>query len=441
VWLCTFKKRFFKTMEILANNPGESILSACGNRNDAKAIYRMLNNENFDEDEIFEAHRKATIARIEKQQVILAVQDTTGINYANHLKTEAMGYNCEQTLGVNLHSCLAVRPDGLVLGLLAQSCVSRQERKIKIGETQKKARPIEEKESYRWLETMEKSSVGISDCVKLIHVCDREGDIYELYAKALQTGQNFLIRIMHNRNTVDTIKLMEQIRGLKPQGSVLVEIPRDSRRNIPERELELSVSYQKICVKKPKSSSKDLPENLPINIISIRSQEKDGLEPIEWLLATNEEINSVEKAFEYVGYYVQRWKIERFHHVLKSGCKVELIQERTLQKTETMLMLKSIIAVKIMNVTFLARLNGETLCDCVLDEAEWKLLYCAANKTNIPPQRPYSIEKAILYLSQLGGYKRCKSDGPPGLKTVWKGIAKLYLLLSFADCFPVVGQV
>ena len=282
----------------------------------------MLSNKNFDQDEIFEAHRQATIARIGQQQVILAVQDTTGVNYANHSKTEGMGYNCEQALGVNLHSCLAVRPDGLVLGLLAQSYVSRPERKIKMGETQKKARPIEDKESYRWIETMEKSSVGISDGVKLIHVCDREGDIYELYANALPTGKNFLIRIMHNRNTVDTMKLMEQIRLVKPQGSVLVEIPRDSRRNIPEREVKLSVSYQKIGIKRPKSSSKDLPETLSINIISLRGHGQDDLEPIEWLLATNEEINSVEKAFEYVGYYVQRWKIERFHHVLKSGCNI-----------------------------------------------------------------------------------------------------------------------
>jgi hypothetical protein len=87
-----------------------------------------------------------------------------------------------------------------------------------------------------------------------------------------------------------------------------------------------------------------------------------GLEPIEWFLTTNEEVKTTEQAFEKVRYYVQRWKIERFHHVLKSGCNIEKIQERDMEKTKTLIMTYSVISVFIMNPTYIARVNPELPC-------------------------------------------------------------------------------
>jgi hypothetical protein len=124
------EKRFIRTMETLIKQPDKSIWHSSEDRAGAKAIYRTLGNEAFDRGEIAQAHRTATIRRMgEYGGTILAVQDTTGVNYDNHLKTEGIGYISDKTLGLNVHTCLAVTADGLVLGALDRSSYNRPEAK------------------------------------------------------------------------------------------------------------------------------------------------------------------------------------------------------------------------------------------------------------------------------------------------------------------------
>jgi hypothetical protein len=172
------EKRLVRTMETLSRQPGNSIWASSENRAEAKAIYRMLGNEKFDRDEILKAHRERTVKRMADEPVILAVQDTAAVNYDGQRKSEGNGYISEKTMGVNIHTCLAVTPDGLVLGALDQRGYNRPEaREEALTKEQQKNRPIEEKESSRWLETMERVSGNIPSGTKVIHVCDREGDM------------------------------------------------------------------------------------------------------------------------------------------------------------------------------------------------------------------------------------------------------------------------
>jgi hypothetical protein len=119
--------------------------------------------------------------------------------------------------------------------------------------------------------------------------------------------------------------------------------------------------------------------------------------------------------------------------VLKGGCAIEKLQERSIDKTTTLILMYSIIAVMILNTTYAARLTPELPCSLVLGEDEWKLLYCAANKTRKEPKKPYTIKEAVDYLGRLGGPKRAPSDGPPGVKTIWIGLMKLYILLAYRE--------
>jgi hypothetical protein len=132
---------------------------------------------------------------------------------------------------------------------------------------------------------------------------------------------------------------------------------------------------------------------------------------------------------------LQRWKIERFHYVLKSGCAIEKLQERTIDKTTTLILMYSIIAVMILNMTYAARLTPELPCSLLLEVEAWKLLYYAANKSKKEPKQPYTIKETVDYLGWLGGPKRAPSDGPPGVKTVWIGLMKLYILLAYREYF------
>ncbi|MDR1959844.1 MAG: hypothetical protein LBQ54_12505, partial [Planctomycetaceae bacterium] len=75
------EKRFVRTMETLSRQPGNSIWTSEENLAEAKAIYNLLGNEKFDRKEITRKHREGTIKRMAGDPVILAVQDTTGVNY------------------------------------------------------------------------------------------------------------------------------------------------------------------------------------------------------------------------------------------------------------------------------------------------------------------------------------------------------------------------
>jgi hypothetical protein len=68
-----------------------------------------------------------------------------------------------------------------------------------------------------------------------------------------------------------------------------------------------------------------------------------------------------------------------------------------------------------------------------LGEDEWKLLYCVANKSKKEPKKPYTIKEAVDYLGWLGGPKRAPGDGPPGVKAIWTGLMKLYILPAYRE--------
>jgi hypothetical protein len=174
-----------------------------------------------------------------------------------------------------------------------------------------------------------------------------------------------------------------------------------------------------------------------VNIIYVKEEQQDkAIEPLEWFLMTNEKVETAEDAYEKAAWYMQRWKIERFHYVLKSGCAVEKLQERSMEKTTLLVLMYSVIAVVIMNMTYIARIRPQEPCTIFFKEDEWKVLYCTANKTKKAPRKPYSIQEAVTYLSWLGGPKRAPSDGPPGVKTIWIGLDKLNTLLAYKEWMP-----
>jgi hypothetical protein len=196
------------------------------------------------------------------------------------------------------------------------------------------------------LATMERACRNIPDEIKVINVCDREGDMYELFDKAEQNDRLFLIRIVQNRMTVENERILDEIREKPCSGRINTVIPRDSRRNLKEREIVLQIRCASFEVKKPqiKNVNKELLPSVKANVIYVKEENppKD-IEPIEWFLMTNEAVDSGEEAYEKVGYYIQRWKIERFHFVLKSGCRVEKLQERSIEKTASLVLMYSII--------------------------------------------------------------------------------------------------
>ncbi len=248
------EKRFIKTMETLSKQPEKSLWACSGNRAEAKAMYRLLANKKLKREEIIRSHRESTIQRmLESERTILAVQDTSSLNYDGQRKMEGIGFMGDnKARGINTHTCLAITSDGLVLGLLSQSSHTREKSGGQSrSHDSKKIRPLEEKESYRWVQTLEESTKYLPESVHIVTVCDREGDMYELFDDASQHNQSYFIRIVQNRKTVKNEKIVDEIRKKPCDGRIKTRIPQDSRRGLKEREAVLQIRYAVYEIKRP----------------------------------------------------------------------------------------------------------------------------------------------------------------------------------------------
>jgi hypothetical protein len=433
-------ERTVQVVEDLTKKPQKSVNLASRSRANAKAAYRLLANENFTVDKLQDGIAQTTRSAMSGIPVVLLIQDTSDINYNTHKKTKGLGYSSENVLGIKAHSCIAVTPDGVPIGLMSQSCITREKSKNPEKDSKKVKRPIDEKESNRWLEAMRETTKNIPVGAQAITICDRECDFYEFYNEAIDIEEKFIVRVVHNRVTANNERLRSTLENMAPAGTANVYIPRDTRRNIKARTVELEISYAQITWKRPSIRKEaHIATTITFNVVRIvEKNPMDDVEAIEWILATNLDVSSAEEAFLVVQYYVERWKIERFHHVLKSGCNVEKIQQRNVERIKPLMLIYSVIALYILAMTLSARSFPDTPCDVFFDENEWKILFKAANRTTIPPKNPYKLTQAIEYLGILAGRKFSPSDGEIGAETIWQGLFALYLLVEFA---PFVGQV
>jgi hypothetical protein len=202
----------------------------------------------------------------------------------------------------------------------------------------------------------------------------------------------------------------------------------------------MEVAYCSITIRKPTQGiSKNLPNTLTLNFVRITEIGETSDEPIEWILATNTPIESAEDAIQIVEYYVHRWKIERFHYILKSGCQVEKIQQRTYKRILPVLFIYSVIAAFILSLTYFARNMPDASCSVFLDENEWKILYRLITRETQSPDEPYSIKIAVDFLGELGSFKHSPSYGEYGVKAIWKGLVKLFDAIDVLD--RLMGQV
>jgi hypothetical protein len=335
--------------------------------------------------------RTETIKKIETsgEKIILLPQDTSELCYTGLKGCEGLGtHRGKNSRGVIAHSSIAVSPSGLGYGLMSQELWTRDiEDHGKAKE--RKSKEIEEKESQKWLDTMDKSLDGLSSDIKAVTVCDREGDIYELFNKGESEEKSYLVRIVQNRLTCpaeENAKLIDYAKNLESSGICVVQIPRDTRNNRKAREAQLSIKYSFVTVKAPRNSGYGSGDNITAWVIAAEEIDApQNVEPVAWYLLTNVSVDSLDDAYEKVQWYVQRWKIERFHYVWKEVCKVEKAQERDVERLKKVIVLKSIVAMSIMCLMYLSRVFPDIPCDCIFEDDDWKFLYAVVNNTTVFP--------------------------------------------------------
>ena len=409
---------------MLSRNPNGSVPEAAGNRVDTQSIYRFWSNERINAEEIRASHRCGTIERIKgSHPVVLAVQDTTDLNYSNLKKTEGIGFisQREHQQGLKVHSCLAVSADGEPLGVLHQQVWCRSERR---GKREKRKRlPIESKESYRWLETQRAAEVDLAQWVKMVHMGDREADIFELFAQHRHENSDLLVRMCHNRKVAGELGyLLPTVAQAPVMGTTTVSVGRNPSRK--EREATVQVKALTVTLEVPTHHGKGTsltPQRL--NLVSVEEVESpaDGGKPIHWLLGTTLPIDTFEQVWQWVQWYSFRWRIERFHYTLKSGCKIEQLQLSQAERLEKALATYTAVAVYLLRLTYLSRREPERSCEEIFEEWEWRLLrrkYSPKSRSKKPP----TLRQVVRWIGQLGGFLARKGDGEPGVKVLWRGL-------------------
>ena len=432
-------RRLLKVAGDLLNYPTEPINAVCNGWSETKAAYRLFDNDKLHEAHLLQAHQAETVKRLEKSnEIVFAIQDTTVLNYTHHPKKKGInkinknpGFEKPST-GCFLHNTLLMTESGLPLGLLDQKIFQHD-----TGEkTNHKHRPITEKQSFRWIESL-KTTKTLCPQKTIVTVGDRESDIFELFVEAEEENAKVLIRATKDRILIQDGQkhqtLWGHMRKTPLGGRQTIRLP--MRHNQPERFADLEVRYAEVILKPPQrypgAKEKPLP---PVKMQAVWLYEPhppSDTEPLEWMLITNMPVNSIDAAVKMGNWYKLRWQIECYHRILKSGCKVEECRLETYDRLKKFVRLKSIIAFRLFWLTLVNRVHPEISSDQILEEHEWKALCCHITQNRKPPSQPPTMREAVRMIARLGGFLGRKSDKEPGMTYIWRGWEKLALIADF----------
>ena len=423
------RKRLYEIVRDFYGKPQANIPQACRSRARTKAAYRFMDNEEITMGKILKAHYHTTVQRLRKEKTVLAVQDTTSLNYSTHPATENLGpigYNKDKTIGLMVHDTMVFNLEGTPLGLLNVQCWVRD--KEEYGKRHRRHKlPIEEKESRKWLISYQAAAEAQKQNPKtmIVSVGDREADIYELFEVALKNpkGPKLLIRAVQERVLSNEQEhVWDYMQKKTAGGKQYIKVPRKA--NKPARETEMRIRFGEVELKPPQIKKEK--ENIKVWAILAREENvPESVQPLEWLLYATTPVNTFEEAVEKLEWYTKRWGIEIYHKTLKSGCKIEERQLGQAERIETCLAIDMVIAWRIYYLTKLGRETPDIPCSVFFEESEWKALVVFKTKNPVAPAQPPNLREAIRMIASLGGFLGRKSDGEPGTKTLWLGLQSL----------------
>lgn len=417
-------KRYTILLERLEEKASLSIPGACKGWAETQATYRFLSNPKVSKEGILMPHIKATQERMNSHPVVLCIEDTSFINHNGQKETPGLGpHTSNLEYGYFLHPLLAVTPEKLCLGTLRLHTWVRDG---KFGKRYERAnKPIEEKESHRWIEGYRETNrlqQTLND-TRLVYMADRESDIYELFSEGLTGQAHWLIRAVRNRKTTESNKIRDTLATTKRLGQLTLTLTHRKKRK--RREATLSIYTAPLTLLGPKRPKHEKLPNVPVTVLlAVEENPPTGEEPIEWLLLTDMTIVSLEEAQEKLHWYSCRWQIEIFFNTLKSGCQIEKLQLETRDRLENAVALYMVIAWRLLYIRTLSRLLPEAGCELIFEKEEWQAICLMSGDLELPKQPP-SLRAMTVRLAMSGGYLNRKQDAPPGVKTLWIGMQRL----------------
>jgi hypothetical protein len=407
-------ERLVQSAGALAAMPGRAFCGvAQGDVAAVKGYYRLIDKPDDSQvtmDAILAPHRARTVQRMRAQPTVLCIQDGSDLNYSGLARCEGLGsIGTNQTgarsPGLHLHSTLAVSTEGLPLGVLGAQCsapIARPEHDDRAACDL----PIDEKKTFSWIQ-------GLRECVevagqlpdtRLVCVMDREADFFELFDEQRKSGRvDLLVRAKHDRVTSGQCHLFECARSSPVQARMRIDVPRQSARpkkskqkvraGHPRRTAQVALRYREIEFRPPARHHAKQPIKLWVVHVGETRRPRNA-EPVEWFLLSTCPITSPAQAQECLRWYCLRWRIEDWHRVLKSGCRIEALQHKTAERLKRAIAINLVIAWRIMLMTLLGRQCPDLPADVLFSDFEVEVLQAYAKKSEFTSQSGWAMQYA-----------------------------------------------
>jgi hypothetical protein len=440
--------RLLEIVRAFVASPANSFPEMLRTSKELEAFYRFVNNERVTFDELAAPHCRASGERVNAAEgPVLVVHDATVFAFPYD---EELREGCEQltktTQGFYGGVSLALSAESLEpLGVLQSDTWRKRDltpkRPHQIKVPKSKGHGPGRISGGRWAGFIERSEGPVADTSKLVHVIDREADGFPLYSHLVASHRRFVVRLCRDRHVEldsadgEIVKLWAAAERAKPVHFEDVELSRRRAAKATKqhparlgRTAKLSFAAMPITIPRSGSAEKSLPDSVNINFVCVRElNAPTGEEPVEWLLATSEPIDTADQIRAVVGYYRARWKIEEFFKTLKSGCAFEKRQLESMHALLNVLAISELVAWHVMLLRHLSRVCPNEPATKAFSSLE---LFVLRATGGVSLREKATVQEALYAVAGLGGH--IKNNGYPGLITLSRGMEHLLeRVLSF----------
>jgi hypothetical protein len=426
LWRCAAGQKGALLLQRAVERVTMNLRAAADGRAEWVGFSRWLNNPNVTTNEIALHSAEVLSDRVAGLHV-LAIQDTTELNYARHAgPVRGLGASGNgRDPGLFVHPVLAIDAgSGGLLGLAGMQIWTRQGPASPDYHRQ----PIEEKESYRWIKGAASAKSALAAAAMVTVIGDRESDIYEEFDRIPDARTHLITRACRDRVLVGGGgRLFDAAETWPVRHRFRLEVRAQPGR--PARTVDVAVRFGEVTIKRPGNCSDPAaPPQLVLRLVEVRELDPAVEEPIHWRLLTTHEVTTVAQALEIVAWYRGRWHIEQLFRTSKSqGLDIESSQVEEAEALFKLAAIAMIAATKIMQLVLARDGTVDRPATDVVAAEQLPILNAlnaslegkTAKQKNPHPKQ--SIGWHAWIIARLGGWTGYASERPPGPITMRRG--------------------